>query len=302
MEFEQHHRIIALAVAKNLPWWRRTAFCFMLVVLGALNSVRSSAAQPDELPLKPFRFVQLCDTQLGFGAVGYEADLKSFQQAVRQINQLKPDLVVICGDLVNVPESRAFADFKEVCAEFNVPYHCAAGNHDLGHPVKPLLLASYRETIGKDYYQFMHHGYTFVVVNTQLWKSPLEPETARHDAWLAQTLREAEKQNSPVFVVGHHPLFLQSADENEQYFNIPPERRKRILELFVENGVIAMLTGHTHKLVSNTHQAIQFLSGETTSKNFDKRPLGFRLWIVDSPKRISHQFVALETPAESVSE
>ena len=27
----------------------------------------------------------------------------------------------------------------------------------------------------------------------------------------------------------------------------------------------------------------KLLSGETTSENFDKRPLGFRLWEVDAP-------------------
>jgi hypothetical protein len=58
-----------------------------------------------------------------------------------------------------------------------------------------------------------------------------------------------------------------------------------------------MLTGHTHKVVSNTHEGIVFLSGETTSKNFDNRPLGFRLWSIDAPTRIQHRFVPLEIVA-----
>jgi len=32
-----------------------------------------------------FRFVQMCDTQLGMG--GYEHDVKMFEQAVKQINE-----------------------------------------------------------------------------------------------------------------------------------------------------------------------------------------------------------------------
>ena len=47
----------------------------------------------------PFTFVQICDTQLGMG--GYERDVNSFKQAVKQINARKPDFTVICGDLVN---------------------------------------------------------------------------------------------------------------------------------------------------------------------------------------------------------
>ena len=48
---------------------------------------------------KPFSFVQLCDTQLGMG--GYEHDILSFEQAVKQINEINPDFAVVCGDLVN---------------------------------------------------------------------------------------------------------------------------------------------------------------------------------------------------------
>jgi len=59
---------------------------------------------------KEFSFVQLCDTQIGFGSVGYENDLEKFKQAVVQINDLNPDFVVICGDLVNTPNDNSFSD------------------------------------------------------------------------------------------------------------------------------------------------------------------------------------------------
>ena len=47
---------------------------------------------------RSFTFAQICDTQLGMG--GYEHDVKTFKTAVAQINALKPDFAVICGDLV----------------------------------------------------------------------------------------------------------------------------------------------------------------------------------------------------------
>ncbi len=291
MNVEQLRGPVVLTVPKNQPRWGRTLLCFVLIASGTLNSMDTRADEPQS---KPFQFVQICDTQLGFGTVSYAADIASFQQAVRQINAMQPDFVVICGDLVNKPEPKAIADFTNVRKEFTVPCHCAPGNHDIGHPFNATLLANYRKKIGKDYFRFKHKGYTFVIVNTQLWKSPADPETARQNKWFTQTLRAAKEQNSPVIVAGHHPLFLKSADEPEEYFNIPPDRRNTLLELFQTNGVVAMLTGHTHKMVSNTYHGIQFLSGETTSNNFDKRPLGFRIWTVDSLQHISHRFVALE--------
>ncbi len=294
MNFEQPRHTVSRPVSKNLSRRRRVVFCLLAVVSASVNLAQTTATQGGEPPLAPFTFAQICDTQLGFGTVGYEADLESFRQAVRQINEMKPDFVVICGDLVNLPEPKAYADFKSVLAELKVPCHCVAGNHDIGHPLKPSLLADFRTTIGEDRYCFKHKGYTFSIVNTQLWKSPVDPETSRHDKWFTETLHEAKKRDSPVFVVGHHPLFLESADEKEQYFNIPPTRRAKLLDLFTQNGVVAVLSGHTHKLISHTHREIQFLSGETTSKNFDGRPLGFRLWKIDSPSRVTHQFVALK--------
>ena len=256
----------------------------------------SGTAMADEQPRPPFRFVQLCDPQLGFGANGYEADLKSLRQAIQQINELKPDFVIVCGDLVNSASKQTLSEFKAAIAKCQVPCHCAAGNHDIGSPVNPSRLAEFREIIGKDHMTFEHRGCTFVVVNTQLWKASVQEETERHDSWLEGVLHQAKERNSPVFVIGHYPLFLKSADEEEEYFNIPLPQRTKILDLFRTCGVVAMLSGHTHRLTSNTYHGILFFGGETTSKNFDQRSLGFRLWTVEFPIHISHQFIALDAP------
>ncbi len=268
--------------------------CLLSWSLVLLTLASGGGAHAEEANPGGFQFVQICDTQLGFGADGYDRDVESFRQAVRQVNEMMPAFVVICGDLVNVPKPEAFVDFKKVVAEFEVPCHCAAGNHDVGHPATAESLAKYRDLVGKDVYSFKYEGYTFLVVNTQLWKARTEKETEAQDEWFKKSLGKAKAESSPVVVVGHHPLFLKEADEKEEYFNISPEKRAEILGLFKENGVVAMLTGHTHRVVENEYEGIQLLSGETTSKNFDKRPYGFRVWEVDGTGKVSHRFVALE--------
>ncbi|MDP4678851.1 MAG: hypothetical protein NWS46_00615, partial [Cyclobacteriaceae bacterium] len=60
----------------------------------------------------------MCDTQLGMG--GYEHDKATFKQAVRQINNLDPDFVVICGDLVHWANDSSFNDFNNIKAGFNI--------------------------------------------------------------------------------------------------------------------------------------------------------------------------------------
>ncbi len=245
-------------------------------------------------PSEKFSFVQMCDTQLGMG--GYEHDVATFKAAVKQINAMasKPDFVLVCGDLVNNADATSFADFKAVRAGFTLPCYCAAGNHDVGNEPTVESLKHYRETIGEDYYAVEHKGYTFVVANTQLWKAPVAGESEKHDAWFKKTLEAAKAKGRPVVVVVHYPLFVKEPDEPEAYFNLPLEKRREILALCETNGVVAFLAGHTHRSVINSHKGIQMVAGETTSKNFDERPMGFRLWQAGAATGLSHEFVALE--------
>ena len=239
-----------------------------------------------------FMFVQMCDTQLGMG--GYEHDVETFRLAVKQINMLKPDFVVICGDLINTTEDdQAFADFNAIKADFEMPCCCVAGNHDVGNFPTTELLKRYRALVGKDYYAFDHKGHVFVVVNTQLWKAPVAGESARHDAWFEKTLQAASERGAPVFVVGHYPLYVAEPDEPEEYFNLPVEKRRELLALFERHGVVAILSGHVHRNIVDTYRGIQFVSSATTSRNFDGAPMGFRVWRIGKTRPYAHEFLAV---------
>ena len=225
-----------------------------------------------------FTFVQLCDPQLGMG--GYEHDVSSFKQAVRLTNALKVDFVVICGDLVHNFNDTSVADFKEIKAGFTVPCFPAPGNHDVGDTPTVASLNRYRAAIGEDYFSVEHKGYTFVIANTSLWRVQVQGESQAHDSWFKQTLAAARDKNSPVFVVQHYPV------------NTLPTANER-LGLFETSGVVAVLAGHLHMTTIVDYKGIQLVTGESTSTNFDGRPLGFRLWHVDSPTSITHEFIPL---------
>jgi len=241
---------------------------------------------------RSFTFIQLSDTQLGFG--GYQHDLQSFEQTVKQINKLKPDFVVICGDLVHIPNDSSYLAFNRIKAKFKMPCYCVPGNHDMGKlPEDTSSLLLYRKVIGKDYYSFKHKGATFIITNTQLWKTNVKNESEKFDKWFVKTVKTHENQRNPLIVVGHIPLYVSDPEEKSEYFNFDPEKRKEMLDLFTKNKVVAYLSGHTHKLVCNEYKGIQLVSCETTSKNFDNRPFGFRLWTV-SQNSVHHSFIPLE--------
>ena len=168
--------------------------------LAGLGTVTMATLSCRSLPIgasrsQPFTFVQLCDPQLGMG--GYEHDKATFRQAVLQINQLQPDFVVLCGDLVQDANPTSFTDFKTIQAAFKVPCHIVPGNHDVGGTPTRKSLQTYREVIGQDYYSIEHKGSVFVFVNTQLWKAPVAGETEKHDTWLRHTLETATGKKRP---------------------------------------------------------------------------------------------------------
>ena len=232
----------------------------------------------------------MSDPQLGMG--GYTHDTIAFRNAIEQINNLAPAFVVICGDLVDNACASSFDDFKKLKSAFNIPVHLAAGNHDLENTPTSKTLASYRREFGKDYYSFDFDTSKFVVVNTQLWKTLMEEESAIHDDWFLKTLQKAKKESKNIFIIGHYPLFVENLNEGENYFNLPIKKRLQLLDLYKKYGVIAHLGGHAHKTFQHKIDNIYFVNGETTSLNFDGRPLGFRLWTVKS-NRISNKFMKL---------
>jgi len=276
----------------------RTVLTICLAV-AAVGLTSCSAAVQDE-----FSFVQMCDTQLGYG--GYDHDVRTFTSAVRQINSLKPDFVVICGDLINrTSDDRAFTDFNAIKAGFDMPCYCVAGNHDVGNSPTVKLLDRYRNLVGKDYYSFEHKGHVFAVVNTQLWKAPVEGESEKHDAWFEKTLRDALARGRPVFVVGHYPLYLRELDEAELYGNLPTKKRKELLALFDRYGVVAMLSGHAHCNIVNEHNSVQLVISATTSRNEDGSPMGFRVWRIGKKRPYQHKYVPLRSaqfPADKDNE
>jgi len=261
-----------------------------LVLLGLLVG---PAVGGDQGPAtEAFTFVQVCDTQLGMG--GYDQDVIRFNQAVRVINALEIDFSVICGDLVHNYNDQSVADYLQIKSGLTTPCYHAAGNHDVGNTPTVSSLERYRADMGPDYFSFEHKGYTFVIANTSLWKAPVAGESETHDAWFRQTLEAARDKNSPIFIVQHYPVYVTRSDEADGYYNLPLAKRSELLALFEDCGVVAVLTGHRHELIIAEYQGIQLVTGETTSKNFDGRPFGFRLWHVDSPTSARHEFVALE--------
>lgn len=219
--------------------------------IAALLLVSGGVAEADE----PFFFIQLSDPQFGMftGNKGFAQETANFEFAVATINRLRPKFVVITGDLVNKPEDAAqIAEFKRIAAKVDpaIPLYNMAGNHDVGNVPTPARIAAYTNQFGPDHYTFRHGGLAGLVLNSSIIHSPQQTtnELAAQEQWLRTELERARGEGAQHIVIfQHHPWFLKSADEPDQYFNIPAERRAPCLALFREFGVKYLFSGHYHR-------------------------------------------------------
>lgn len=250
--------------------FRLLSIIVLSVFIGGCGNGLIKAPEPQEI-----RIVQMCDTQLGMK--DYQQELANLNVAVKQINELNPDAVIVCGDLVNKAEEKSFADFNAAVKPLKMPLYCVPGNHDIGDHPTSASMALFRKEIGEDHYTAEVKGYRIVVVNSMLWKYPGDALTQTHDAWFKTALESAAKAHQPIIIAGHCPLFVKNMEEKNAYYNVMLEKRKQIVDFLAKAGVKLVLFGHTHTAFKNNEQGIMFVNGPTTSINFDKKPFAFNL-------------------------
>lgn len=133
------------------------------------------------------------------------------------------------------------ADLQRVLRDVDseIPLVLVSGNHDVGNVPTPETVAEFQQTWGDDYFSFWVGGVLFLVLNSQfLYNCSGCPALKQaQDAWLDQQLRLAEQHRCRHAVVFQHiPLFLQSIDEDDNYFNLTRAIRRELADKFARAG------------------------------------------------------------------
>lgn len=111
------------------------SLAFVSLVIGSIHWVSQFKTREVDIPveglpesMKGLRIVQLSDIHLGSWVT-----TKPIEKAVEIVNELKPDLVLFTGDLVNFSAKEANG-FETVLSKIKAPYgvYAIMGNHDYG--------------------------------------------------------------------------------------------------------------------------------------------------------------------------
>ncbi|MEP6768835.1 MAG: metallophosphoesterase [Acidobacteriota bacterium] len=203
---------------------------------------RSLSRKNGEAP-RPFSFVQMSDTHVGFDGAANPDGTRAFERAVEQINGFKerPDLVLFTGDLTHDSENPGeHADrmkrFREIAGRLRVPLvKMVPGEHDAGLDGGAL----FRDVFGDSSYSFDHRGVHFIALDNVSRGKPTVG-AAQLD-WLKNDLARFPA-TAPIVVFTHRPLFDLRPDW--EWFTADGDRVMNLLSPF-EN--VTVLYGHIHR-------------------------------------------------------
>ena len=182
---------------------------------------------------------------------------KAARRTVEEINLMRPDMVLISGDLVfGQNYIREYPALIEILRMFRVPVFCAMGNHD-GY-AGPVVdgYDMWTQYIAPLYYSFDYGDMKFIVINSYDW--PREDRMSVGFAvavWGGQVRQEqmnwirSELESSagrPVYMVAHHnPLWRQDSKYGtDQNWN--GEGGEELISMIGDFGVRAYFAGHVH--------------------------------------------------------
>jgi 3',5'-cyclic AMP phosphodiesterase CpdA len=264
-------------------------------------------------------FLQMADTQFGMWSTprlylllgwsgdpdSFERETRNMERAIAHANRLRPDFVIVCGDLTDTPgHAGQIAEFERIAAQLDagIPLYVVAGNHDVENAPTTESLAAYRKTFGPDYFSFRVKDVFGIVLNSQLIHSP---ERVPHEAdeqrtWLKGELARAKASGAAqVLVFQHHPYFLEVPDEDDQYFNIPSSRHRPYLGLFREAGVRAIFAGHYHRNAHGFDGDLEMITTGPVGMPLGVDPSGFRI-VRAGPDGLEHVYYGLDAVPESL--
>ncbi|XP_047390214.1 serine/threonine-protein phosphatase CPPED1 isoform X2 [Sciurus carolinensis] len=268
----------------------------------------------------PFYFIQGADPQFGlmkawstgdYNSSGdeWEQEIRLTEHAVQAINKLnpKPKFFVLCGDLIHAMPGTPWRkeqtkDLQRVlgAVDREIPLVFVSGNHDVGNVPTAETIEEFCQTWGDDYFSFWVGGVLFLVLNSQLLYDASRCPTLKQaqDLWLDQQLSLAgQRRCQHAIVFQHIPLFLQSIDEDDDYFNLTRSVRKEMADKFTKAGVRAVFSGHYHRNAGGTYENLDMVVSSAIGCQLGKDTHGLRVVVVTAEK-IVHRYYSLDELSE----
>ena len=275
----------------------------LVIIIFLLSLLAESSNAQKKNSAEPYFFIQISDPQFGMleSNNGFEKETYYYERAVKEINRLKPDFVLITGDLVNKKGDKSqIAEFKRITGNINhdIPVYVSPGNHDIGQAPEQKDIDAFKAEYGYDRIAFKHKGSLFIGINSNIIKANTPVLEQQQFKWLKKELSKG-KSSKNIVIFCHHPFFKNAFDEPEVYFNIGTETRNKYLALFKEYNVDAIFAGHLHDNGFARYGNLEMVTTSAVGMPLSKPSSGIRIVKVYS-NRLESDFYGLTDIPESV--
>jgi exonuclease SbcD len=252
--------------------------------------------------MKPFSFVHAADLHLGYSQYGLEARREdfdnAFQELVDKTIELKPDFMIIAGDLFhqarpsNTTLENAIRNFSRL-REAGIPVLTVDGSHDSAPNIITGTILNPLDSAGLIYHLPRHEGACWQKPNCCYVYGVPNFRTRRKTE---ESLPAFFEQNKPApdpdlfnIFVFHMALDLPNVKPPYMEAEAPPE--------LIPEGFNYYAAGHVHKLCSEKFKTgLLVYSGCTETVNYDEASLkkGFYHVKVDEKGALSPEFIELK--------
>jgi Icc protein len=234
--------------------------------IGSSIGLDSALAAPvKHSAIKPFTFVQLSDSHIGFNKPPNADARATFAEAIAKVKALpvQPDFVIHTGDVSQLSRENEFDDAEQMLKATGLPVFFVPGEHDMLDPDggKLFLDRFGKGTKGAGWYSFDHRGVHFVaLVNVaDLKPGGMGNLGADQLRWLKQDLA-GRSSSTPIVVFAHIPLWTVYAE-----WGWGTDDAAEALKLLARFGSVTVLNGHIHQITQKIEGRVAFHTARSTA-------------------------------------
>jgi 3',5'-cyclic-AMP phosphodiesterase len=247
--------------------WAGTGALFALEGgIGSSIGLDSAVAAPlRQSAVKPFTFVQLSDSHIGFNKPPNADARATFREAISKVKALpvRPDFIIHTGDVSQLSRDDEFDDAQQMLKDTGLPVFFIPGEHDMLDPDggKAFLSRFGKGTKGAGWYSFDHRGVHFVALVNVADLKPGGMGNLGTDQlkWLKTDLA-GRPSSTPIVVFAHIPLWTVYAD-----WGWGTDDSAEALKLLARFGSVTILNGHIHQIAQKVEGRIAFHTARSTA-------------------------------------
>jgi 3',5'-cyclic AMP phosphodiesterase CpdA len=202
-------------------------------------------AQISDLHIKP-------PGELAYGRVDTAAALT---RCIEMLNRFapRPDMVVISGDLVDIPDIQSYNHLDALLTSLMLPFVVLPGNHDERRLFRSTFsLQQYANPNGALNHMCGARGLDLLLIDSSVPGSPYGELDAATLRWLDITLGASTTRPALLFL--HHPPFITGID----HMDVQNLRNSRDLDGMLRRHPRARLVaaGHVHRATMTTFAGV----------------------------------------------